>query len=564
MNRQIFLLTAVILCFAASALSQETSSMPSFSPEIKRVAVFKNGYAFTYREGEARTANGWVYTTNAPAGVLGTVWGYTTTPNVRVVQLLAAESEKKEFRRVANLAEFLLANEGSRARLVLSYSDPRTGGIINKTVEGAYEIISPNWNFLANSKISSDPAAYGKIDLNQASLIIKTETGALFVPATQIQSVEILDSPKLEKPTLDKENRLSVKINGANSSNANLGIAALERGIQWLPAYRVEVKGEPVREAKLELEAMLINNMADLNNSEVYFVVGVPHFLFQNEASPLSLNQTFAQVSTNFRRFGNTVSNAVMTQVDASAGISLQERTEVSPTIPDEEKADTFTAEQLFLYKADGIYLKKGERASMRLFSLTVPCSEVFEWTINDSAQSINYVSSDGQPIQVPDLTNRFWYGLRIKNQTGMPLTTAPAISFKEWRPMGQDLLAFTPINGETVLRVTPATEVIGTHRLEEKSRVTEQKLINRRTVTFDLVTLEGAIKVNNVRKQPVEIALTRTVSGQVTTISDNGTMSREGLNLQAINPNSIVKWNLTIPPGEKEIRYTYKVYVQK
>ncbi len=68
------LMSAAIFCLlAVSAFSQA-----NFAPEVKRVAVFKNGYAFTYREAEAQTSDGWAYTTNAPVGVLGTVWGYST------------------------------------------------------------------------------------------------------------------------------------------------------------------------------------------------------------------------------------------------------------------------------------------------------------------------------------------------------------------------------------------------------------------------------------------------------------------------------------------------------
>jgi hypothetical protein len=83
-------------------------------------------------------------------------------------------------------------------------------------------------------------------------------------------------------------------------------------------------------------------------------------------------------------------------------------------------------------------------------------------------------------------------------------------------------------------------------------------------TYEFDLVTIEGTIKLRNVKKQAVEIALTRNLVGEVLTATDGGAISREGLNLQAVNPNSIVKWNLSVPPGEKEIRYIYKIYVRR
>jgi len=58
--------------------------LPLFDPAIKRVAVFKNGYVFTFREGEVKALDGWAATTQPPTGVLGTVWAYSMTPDVSV------------------------------------------------------------------------------------------------------------------------------------------------------------------------------------------------------------------------------------------------------------------------------------------------------------------------------------------------------------------------------------------------------------------------------------------------------------------------------------------------
>ncbi len=522
------------------------AQMPEFNPEVKRLAVFKNGYAFTYREGETPTSNGWAYTTRTPVGVLGTVWGYTTTPNTKIIQLLASESERRETERVNDIAEVLLANEGARIRFVDTYNS-------GKTFEGTYEIVSRNRNFAVS------PAGMAQ-DINIA---LKTETGVMFFPISYIRNVEIIGQPKYEKPKVTKETRLSLKVDGAKDGQIlNLGIAALERGIRWIPAYRVEVKGEPIKEAKLELEAMLINDIADLKNSDVYFVVGVPSFLFQNEVSPLTLNTAFSTVSTGFRRDQNiNLSNSIMSQSATRESLELDGE-DVSPTSPDEERSTSFSAEQLYLYQANQINLKKGERMSQRLFSLTVPCSEVFEWTIDDSMKPDDESSRSAQIAQ--PLTNRVWYGLRLKNTTGMPWTTAPAISFREWKPLGQNLLSFTPTGGDNILRVTPATEVIGTHKLEEKSREPKQLRYSGSTYDYDLVTVEGTIKVKNVKQQPIELVLTRKVTGEIISASDEGKISREGFNLQAVNPNSLIKWNLTLPSGEKEITYTYKIYVRR
>lgn len=555
MKIKILLLTAVFCLLANPILAQSV-----FSPTVKRVAVFKNGYAFTYREGEAQISNGWAYTTNAPIGVLGTVWGYSTAPNVKVMQLLASQTEKRETARVTDIAEILLANEGARIRFTDTYNT-------TKFYEGTYEILSNDRNF-----VLPRPENY-QYQESELVVALKTETGVMLFPASAIRNIEIIGQPKLEKPVLTKENRLGIKVEGASEGqNVQLGIAALERGIRWIPAYRVEVKGTPVKEAKLELEAMLINELTDLQNSEIYFVVGVPHFLFQETMSPLSMNAGFAGVSGYFQtgtlnNRRDSYSNAIMSQT-VDFGDTKIEADGVSPTISEEEKTNTFSAEQLFLYQANNINLKKNERASLRLFSLTVPATEVFEWTLNDAPETqrryLEYSNSSTTTPLLQDLSSKVWYALRLKNQTGMPWTTAPAITFREWKPIGQDMLSFTPIGGDNILRITPATEVIGTHTLEEKSREQATLRYGGSNYTFDLVTIEGIIKLRNIKKEAVELVLTRNMVGETLTATDSGKISREGLNLQSVNPNSIVKWNLMIPSGEKEIRYTYKIYVRR
>ena len=303
-------------------------------------------------------------------------------------------------------------------------------------------------------------------------------------------------------------------------------------------------------------------------------MVGVPHFLFQDLMSPLSMNTAFAGVSSYFQTSRNdNYSNALMSQmsVKESRKDGFQESViSPSPTLIDEEKLSTFSAEQLFLYKSDQISLKKGERASLRLFSLTVPAAEVFEWTISDAPDAQNrYLNSSGnyssdQRSLMQDLTGKVWSALRLKNTTGMPWTTAPALAFREWKPLGQDMLKFTPPGSEEILRVTPATEVIGTNTLVEKGRIRERLRWQGSDYEFDLVTVEGTLKLKNVKKQPVEIVLTRNLVGDVVAATDDAIVTKEGLNLQAVNPNSIIKWNLVLPAGEKEVRYTYKVYVRK
>ena len=523
--KNLLIITAIFVSFT-NIFAQE---MPQFSPEIKRVAVFKNGYSLTYREAETTTNNGWAYTTKTPIGVLGTVWGYSATPNIKISQLVASETEteKSESVRLANLFQVLLANEGSRIRFQANVYNE------NKIYEGIYQIIG---------------------EANQAYIAVKTENGTIFIPYTSAYNLELLgkyESQTIIKTT-QKERRLALKVDGAkDGQKINLGVAALEKGISWIPAYRIEAKGEPINEAKIELEGMLINDLTEMQNSDVYFVVGVPSFLFQNQVSPLSLGGVFGGISNNISQSlgNNFTSNAIMSTADSTAGTIP-----TSSVSPEEEQVASFSATQLFLYEGKQVSLKKGERMSMRLFSMTVPCSEVFEWTIDDTDST----ATDSSRL------NRIWYGLKLKNSTDKPWTTAPATAFYDWKPIGQNLLTFTPAGSENVLRITTATEVFGTHEVEETERLPKQIRERGKLQNYEIITNEGKIQLHNSRKTSAEMVLSRNVIGEVISVTNAGKITRDGTNLQALNPNSNIKWSVGIPSGDTEIKYVYKYFVRK
>ncbi|HEX8852785.1 MAG TPA: hypothetical protein VF754_04825, partial [Pyrinomonadaceae bacterium] len=360
---------------SAQERTPQPPPIPTFKPSVKRVAVFKNGYVFTYREGLAAPSNGWAYTTEVPTAVLGTVWGYTTNSQARVTQLLASESDKREPTRVANLEELLFVNEGARIRVKSQSSD--------KVLEGTYVILNPHRTFAVGRSDAPLLATGAEVIPNgQSDIAVTTETGVAVIRTSNIAHLEFVGQPRWDKLAGGKENRLGLKVENAEAGQSiGLGVAALERGIRWIPAYRIEPLGEPVTEAKLELEAMVINDLADLADAEIYFVVGVPHFLYQDLLSPLSLNQTFAGVSSYFNVSSSQFSNAIMTQSRAGelrqSGSPRESGSDPYASVQGDASLPAMSADELYLYRSEQVALKKGERASLRLFSLTVPCREV-------------------------------------------------------------------------------------------------------------------------------------------------------------------------------------------
>lgn len=164
---------------------------------------------------------------------------------------------------------------------------------------------------------------------------------------------------------------------------------------------------------------------------------------------------------------------------------------------------------QLVFYETPQLTLKQGERASLVLFSQTLPCQEVLEWAIAGTELPKSALSNVLVGGTRP-LTANFWYAFAIRNTLKVPFTTGVATAYSQWRPIGQGLMPFTAVGDEAIVRLTPAMEVIGDHEEREISRepVTEKREIERgKTEVVQVgwnVTIEGTVNVRNTRSEPV------------------------------------------------------------
>ncbi|MDW8027837.1 MAG: hypothetical protein RMK94_05535 [Armatimonadota bacterium] len=166
-------------------------------------------------------------------------------------------------------------------------------------------------------------------------------------------------------------------------------------------------------------------------------------------------------------------------------------------------------------------------------------------------------------------LTANFWYALAIRNTLKVPFTTGVATAYQQWRPIGQGLMPFTAVGDEAILRLTPATEVVGDHEEREIARepVTEKRENERgKTETVQIgwrVTIEGTVKVRNTRSEPVTVIVRRSVEGEVIKVSEKAEVKvQPPARIADRNPISQIRWQLTIPQGEKTLTYQYRKFV--
>ncbi|MGQ9461907.1 MAG: hypothetical protein ACUVTP_03500 [Candidatus Fervidibacter sp.] len=86
-------------------------------------------------------------------------------------------------------------------------------------------------------------------------------------------------------------------------------------------------------------------------------------------------------------------------------------------------------AAQMVFYETPLLDLKVGERASLVLFSQTLPCREVFEWTIDEI--ELRPSTSERSVPSIRPLATSFWYALVLRNTLKVPLTIGIATAYQ-------------------------------------------------------------------------------------------------------------------------------------
>ena len=80
----------------------------------------------------------------------------------------------------------------------------------------------------------------------------------------------------------------------------------------------------------------------------------------------------------------------------------------------------------------------------------------------------------------------------------------------------------------------------------------------------YDAVTVEGTLKVRNYKSKAISLSITKTVPGEVLSVSDDGKSEKLAEAIRSANPTTRLTWEVTVKPGEeKVITYRYKVMVR-
>jgi hypothetical protein len=523
---KVIALLAALLGVAAVAAAAPAEPRTAADLPIKEVTVFKDGHAFVLHEGKAATdASGRVVLDYLPAPVMGTFWPYSADPKVKLTSVTAGRRITTVKRTALTIPELLEANVGAKVRI-------REAAKGEKNPPEVYEAVILGIPARSSEELSrtSPPGTEERLPQKGGIVLLKTADGTRAVPIANIDQVTFLDGPAPGVAAEEFRNLLTLQFDWAGRKppeTAAVGMMYLQRGIRWIPNYRVEIDGKG--KARIKLQATLLNELADLKDVKAHLVIGVPTFAFKDTVDPISLQQAVAQLSSHFQQGAQTayaLSNAIMTQgarMGESRGRADEARgagaMDLGPEVAGGQKT-----EDLYVFTVDHITLKKGERMVLPVAEYELAYKDVYRLDLQfgpppEARQNFN----SNQQLELARLMSapKAMHNLRLTNKSEYPLTTAPAMIFRDGKALAQGMMKYTAVGATCDLEVTAAVDIAVEKKDKETGRT--PNAANWHNQKFDRINLAGTVHLVNHRDQAVEVEVTRHILGILDTAGQDG-----------------------------------------
>ena len=587
--RMMLSLPAVVGVCTAMAWADEASPLNALSKmRVKEVTVFKDGHALMLHEGRMPVdGSGDVLMDYLPSPVLGTFWPYSSDKDVKLAAVVAGQRKVRVERTSLNLRELLEGNVGAE---VIVAETPLSGGGTNPdTRTYTATIVGLPMRSSKELEATAPPGEGEKLAQKGDIILLKTTEGVKAVNLDRIQQVTFRGAHKTSVASEEFRNLLRLKLQWGNRKPApevNMGLLYLQRGIRWIPSYKFVMDGKG--SVAVQLEATLINELADIEDVTANLVVGVPSFAFAETADPMGLGQTVARLSQYFRRDAQTqyaLSNAIMSQTAARMGERLDqsksEGRDLGPEIGGSEKS-----EDLFIFTVQHVTLKKGERMVLPVTSFNLKYQDVFtvDLGLTPPTEIWRHFNNQQQAeiarlLLGPHATHK----IRLNNSSSCPITTAPALIFRDGQLLGQAMTTYTSIGGSLDLPITTAVDIVV--KKSEKETERNLKAATWEGNTLAKVNLQGLVTVKNSRTTPARIEVTRNVLGNVTEADHAGQIQMENtldddcVGLPGASPiwwawyswpywwarfNGVTKitWTIDLDPGKSiDLKYSWNYY---
>lgn len=532
--------TLVVLCISVMPLPGSVFGSEGEAPDrtvydklpVKEVTIFKDGHAYVLHEGAMTTdAKGNVFLDTLPSPVMGTFWAYSVRPDVALSSVVSSREEREVEQASLSIEDLIKGNVAKSVLIKETGKNESYQATIVRILEESAQPSSPDSAAIRNNY---PYAPTPPVQPQNRIVLLKAADGTRALPVSQIQSVTFLDDVNDTVRRKQQKDTMTLHLDWKGkppAQKAEVGMAYVQRGIRWIPAYRVEIDGKG--KAVLKLQACIINELADLNDIKAHLVVGVPNFAFKEVVDPISFQEAAASLSGHFRADNRTAyafSNAIMSQ-QVSA---YEERSIPAPGAGSlnlgPELEGTANTEDLFVFTIDRLTLKKGQRIMMPLVEFTLSYEDIYcvDLSFAPPLELRRNFNSEQQLtlaklFHAPNAIHK----IRIKNASDYPLTTAPATILKDSKVLAQGMMTYTAIGNKGDLELTTAVN-IGVKSTNEQTSQTPNA-VNWNGNSFSKIEMRGTIELTNFSDKPVTLQVRRSVLGNMNQGSHDAAVKQLG-----------------------------------
>jgi len=525
----ILLLFGICSALSVSVIADEIGQDALANMPVREVTVFKDGHVFVLHEGKVPTDdNGDVVLDYLPRPIIGTFWAYSADERAKLSAVVSGKRIVSVKRTALEIRELIEGNPGAKVRIKEDDKQQPYDATILRIPKITSEEL----------RRTNPPGTEDRLPQRADIVLLKVAEGVKAVEMGRIEEITFLDGPNDGIEREEFRNLMTLKLDWKkekSAKTANVGMVYVQKGIRWIPNYNVEIDGQG--NAVLKLQATLINELADIENVKAHLVIGVPSFAFKDTVDPISLQDTVVGLSRHFREDNQTAfafSNAIMSQSavynedrDRSAASRPRDEINLGP-----EVTGSLKNEDLYVFTLDHVTLKKGQRMVVPIAEFKLKYRDVFALDLPfGPPPEVRHRFNSEQQRRLAQIMNtpKVIHKIRLTNDSDYPLTTAPALIFRNGRIIAQGMMTYTAIGAKGDLDLTTAVD-ISAEKTDKESERTPNAVtwLNDKYSKTDMV---GTIKITNRRQDKVYLEVTRSILGQLDSATEKGLVEQLGWN---------------------------------
>jgi len=393
------------------------------------------------------------------------------------------------------------------------------------------------------------------------SVVLATELGTRVVPFGDIRGIQFPPDfqPGWTYTVPLQRELLEVELEplAASGTESSLWISSLAAGLSWSPSFHLQL-GEKGR-ARLVGKALVIDDLEDLDETQVRLVLGRPNLALSGLLSFLLPEASFPVPRPIPAENRDGRGRRAMVAL-SELGYTPDDSAPAGPSSP----LPVAASEDLHIYDAGSLTLKKGERAYLPLLQEEIAVEHRFDWAIPDSvdrrARFQPQAGGESPPIR---------HVLKLHNEGQVPWPPASILVAGPEGPLAQAVLGFTPAGGEAEITLAKAPELQGEIlevRAESEGLPRKQgSLFGLFGNQYESIEIQGDLVLHNRGSKTVRMHVVKHLSGDVLATEGDPAVESRALGLGQVNAARTLTWEFSLEPGKVwKTRFRYRVLVRR